>query len=83
MNHDHPKRPLLLLLFAIFCLNSGANASLYSSQFSSIDTNSKVPASNKFFGIIRVEGMNYFTALPGEEKLNQQQLSFLAAITRN
>lgn len=73
MNHDHRQRFHFLLFFTFFCLNFSASASLYSSQFYSLDTNSNVPALNDFFGVIRFESMDYFTTLPGEEKLNRQQ----------
>ncbi len=73
MNQDHRSRLNFLLFIVIFSLSFGAQASLYSSQFYSLDTSSQVPASNNFFGIVRFESMDYFTALPGEEKLNRQQ----------
>lgn len=63
----------MLFFLALFCLNSSAFASLYTSQFYSLDTDSKVPASNNFFGIVRFESMDYFTVLPAEEKMNRQQ----------
>lgn len=73
MNHDHRPSFKMLLIFAFFCAIFSAEASLYSTQYYSLDTTSKTPASNDFFGLVRLESMDYFTSLPGEEKLNRQQ----------
>tara|TARA_B110001454_G_scaffold219202_1_gene251956 strand:- start:38272 stop:39702 length:1431 start_codon:yes stop_codon:yes gene_type:complete len=70
---DHRGRYKFLLLSALLCLTFKANASLYSNQFTKLDSVSKAPASNNFFGVIRFENMDYLTMLPDEDKFNRQQ----------
>ncbi len=70
---DHPGRLKLLLVSVLLCLTFQANASLYSNQFTKLDSVSKAPASNNFFGVIRFENMDYLTMLPDEDKFNRQQ----------
>ncbi|MBL7545893.1 MAG: transposase [Bdellovibrionaceae bacterium] len=50
-----------------------ANASLYSNQFSSLNSSSKSSTGHNFFGVLRLESMDYFTTLPDAEKYNRQQ----------
>lgn len=77
MNLDHSgnlvRRLKSRLLPMLLCLTFQAQASLYTNQFAALDTTSKVPASNNFFGVIRFENMDYLTMLPDAEKFNRQQ----------
>lgn len=73
MKLDLPVRLELLLVFVMFCLTFQAQASLYSNQFTTLDSVSKAPASNDFFGVVRFENMDYLTMLPDSEKFNRQQ----------
>lgn len=73
MTLDQLDRLKSLLLIMFFCLTFQVEASLYTNQSTALDTSYKVPASNKFFGVIRFENMDYLTMLPDAEKYNRQQ----------
>lgn len=58
-----------LLMF----LGHSTVASVYSSQFMSLDSISRSVDHNRFFGVLRFESMDYLTKLPESENLNRQQ----------
>lgn len=62
-----------LSLFLLISLSRNVRASVYSSQFMSLDSISKSADHNRFFGVIRFESMDYLTKLPESENLNRQQ----------
>lgn len=74
-----------LSLFLLIGLGRSANASVYSSQFMSLDSISRSADHNRFFGVIRFETMDYVTKIPESENLNRQQYfsTRLGLITTN
>lgn len=73
MNQDHLKSLILYVVFLIFGHSFQGHASIYANQFLSLDNVSVTPSSNRFFGIVRFESMDYFTTLPDADKFNRQQ----------